>query len=269
MATLSANAVTEASIAYVMMNESILLEARIDYLKANTKPLSTDHDPLAKHKETPDIIQHFADNADPTKNKQHTQYIVGLYRNKAIRQEDASAIKETLTNFEKHKGKLDSNDRQLTAANYPRISDLDAKLKPHLGTASTNKEATQQLKDNTNIPGKHPLVYEDDKIKIYHNADKETAKKMYASTKDKKPGAFPSEWCTSRDTEHNMFDDYLKSEGGKYHVIHRKSDGKIFQIHPQSNQFHDANNDDISAEDFKSIAPSFHKAIEKHPEIIG
>jgi len=38
--------ITETAIAYVMSNESILLEDRLEYLKQNTKTLSTDHDQL-------------------------------------------------------------------------------------------------------------------------------------------------------------------------------------------------------------------------------
>ena len=262
------NAITEASIAYIMTNESILLEDRLDYLVKNTKPLSTDHDPLAVHKETPDIIKHFAEHGDPTKNKAHTQYIVGLYRNKKIRQEDAPSVKEDLTNFEKYKGKLAPEDKQLTTTKYPSISDVRAKIAPHLGAPTTNKEAVAKLRDNLDIPGKHPLVYEDDKVKIYHNADKETAINIYCSTKDKNTGPHPTEWCTSRRTENNMFDHYLKSEGGKYHVIHRKSDGAVFQMHPQSNQFTEKNGDEISHENAKTILPSIHKAWEKHPEML-
>lgn len=255
------NQVTEAAIAYILMNESILLEDRLDYLKKNTKPLSIDHDHLAQHKDTPSIIQHFADNGDPTKNKSHTQYLVGLYRNKTIKQEDAPAAKEVLSNFEKHKGKLSPEDKQLTAAKYPKLSDVREKIAPHLGTATTKAEANKQLADNLNIPGKHPLLYEDDKIKIYHTADKETAQKIYCSSSDPKPGPHPTEWCTSRKTDNNRFDDYNSS--GPLHVVHRKSDGAVFQYHPETTSFMDKDDNEISTDDFKSIAPSLHKAWEK------
>jgi hypothetical protein len=253
---------------YVTLSEEMLVESRIDFLKEQNKTISTDHDTLATHHDAGAIIDHFAEHADPTKNKAHTQYIIGLYKNKSIRQEDAPSIKETLTNFEKYKGKLQADEKQLTPKAYPRISDVRAKLAPHLGLPTTNAEAREHLKNNLDIPGKHPLVYEDDTIKVYHNADKETAKKIYCSATDPKPGPHNTEWCTSRDTSNNKFDDYLKEHGGKYHVIHRKSDGAVFQLHPQSNQFMDKDDNPISADDFKSIAPSFHKAKKLHPEMM-
>lgn len=260
-----ANAITEASIAYVMMNENILLEDRLDYLKANTKKLDTSHDTTAKHQETPDIIQHFADNADPTKNKQHTQYIINLYKNKKIRQDDAPGIHDVLSNYEKYKGKLTPEDRQLSTTKYPRISDLQDKIAPHLGTMASKKQAEKTLEQ----PG-HTLVHEDDKIKIYRlektKEGKEASKALYGGGSER--GSTGTNWCTAaRSDDRNYFDEYLK-EGGRYHVIHRKSDGAVFQMHPQSNQFHDAKNNDISPEDFKSIAPSLHAAWEKHPEML-
>jgi hypothetical protein len=239
------------------------LEDRLQYLKDNTKPLSTEHDTLATHKTTPDIIQHFADVGDPSKNKQHTQYLVSLYAKKAIRQEDAPSAHETLTNFDKYKSKLKPEERVLSTKTYPTLGDLREKLKPHVGLPATNKEAVAHLRDNLNIPGKHPLVYEDEHVKIYHNADKATAKKIYCSSSDPKPGPHPTEWCTSRDTANNMFDQYLERHGGAYHVIHRKKDGAVWQLHPESNQFEDAQGKTISDEDLLSVGPSLHNAIDQ------
>jgi hypothetical protein len=261
--------ITESAIAYVLMNESILLEDRLEYLKQNTKTLSTDHDTLAKHKDTPSIVQHLADNADPTKNKAHTQYAVGLYRNKALKQEDAPRLKDALTDFEKYKGKLKPEEKVVNTKNYPTITHIENVIAPHKGTPVTSKEKTAHLRDNLNIKGKHELKYEDDNIKIFHNADKETAKKIYCSKNDPKPGPHNTEWCTSRDTKNNMFDHYMsQSPGSKYHVVHRKSDGAVFQYHPESNQFMDKNDDPISHEDFQSISPSLHKAWKEKPELI-
>lgn len=263
----SFNKVTEASIAYIMMNESILLEDRLQYLKDNTKPLSTAHDTHATHKDTPAIIQHFADHGDPTKNKVHTQYLISLYKAGKIRQEDAPAIKETLSHFEKHKPNLTSTEKQLNAKNYPSISDVRKVVAPHIGKAVTNSEKRDELKNNLDQPGKHELQYEDDKIKIFHLKDKHTAQSIYGSTSDPKPGACPTEWCTSRQTKDNMFDHYNKQ--GPLRVVHRKDDGAVFQYHTQSNQFMDKDDNTISDNDLKTIKPSLHKAWETHPKTLS
>lgn len=261
------NKPTEISIAYVMLNEDILLEDRLQYLKDNTKTLSTDHDDKAKHKTTADIVQHFADHGDPTKNKQHTQFAISMYRNKTLKQEDAPRLKDALTEFDKHKAKLKPEEKQLTVKNYPTTKSIEDKIAPHLGSATTNKEKTTQTKENLDIPGKHELKYEDKSIKIFHLKDKETSQKLYGKSNDSKPGAMPTSWCTATQSgEHNMFNHYHKE--GAIHVIHRKADGAVFQMHPESNSFMDRKDDPISPEDFKSIAPSLHKAWKEKPELV-
>ena len=251
---------TETSIAYVMIQESILVEDRLQYMKDNTKTLSTDHDEFAKHQSTPDIVQHFADNADPTSNKSHTQYAVGLYRNKTIKQEDAPQLKEALTNFEKYKAKLKPEERQVNTKTYPRVSDLTDKIAPHMGTMASKKEAERTMEQ----PG-HKLLHDDKDISIYHLTDKDASKAIYGGGASR--GKTGTDWCTAARSEHNMFDNYSGGEK-KVHVIHRKSDGAVFQMAPENNEFMDAKNNPISAEDFKSIAPALHAAWKKNPDLI-
>ena len=254
-----AQIITETAIAYVLMNEDLLLEDRLDYLKQNTKTLPTDHDPLGKHKDTPSIVQHLADNADPSKNKAHTQYAVGLYRSKALKQEDAPRLKSALENFDKYKGKLSPEDKQLTTKNYPTVSHIEDKIAPHLGTMTSKKQAEKTLDQ----PG-HKLVHEDKDIAIYHLTAKEPSQNLYGGGHAK--GGTGTSWCTAARSDNCMFDQYHKQ--GKIHVIHRKSDGAVFQMHPESNSFMDAKDNPISHEDFKSIAPALHKAWKEKPELV-
>ena len=245
------NKPTEISIAYVMLNEDILLEDRLQYLKDNTKKLSTDHDTTGRHKETANIIQHLADHADPTKNKSYTQYATNLYRNKAIRQEDAPRLKSALSNFDKYKHKLSTDDRSMNAKKYPSISSIEDKIHPHVGTMASKKEAQKTLEQ----PG-HKLVHEDDKIKIYHLSDKDASKNIYGG--GHRRGGTGTSWCTAARSDDNMFDHYNKQ--GKMHVVHRKADGAVFQYHTNSNQFMDHKDNNISHEDFNSISEPLHKA---------
>lgn len=251
--------IDEIAISYVMQNMNLLTEDRIQFLKDNTKKLSTEHDPHGEHKKPEDIIQHFADNGDPTKNKVHTQYLVNLYKSGKIRQEDTPQAHETLTNFEKYKVKLSPEDKQLNVKSYPKLSDVEDKIAPHVGTMASKKQAEKTLDQ----PG-HVKKYEDDKIAIYHLKDAETSKNLYGGGHSR--GGLGTSWCTAARSDDNRFNQYNKD--GPMHVVHRKSDGAVFQYHPDSNQFQDAKNNEISHEDFKSISPSLHKAWEKHPEIL-
>lgn len=248
--------VNESAIAYVMMNESILLEDRIKYLKDNTGKLDTSHDTTAEHKDTPSIIQHLADKADPTKNKAHTQYLVGLYKNKSMRQEDAPRANTALQNFDKYKAKLPVEDRQLTTKKYPSLAHIEDKVEPHLGTMASKKEAERTLEQ----PG-HELKYEDDKIKIFHLHNKEVSQNLYGGGHQR--GGTGTSWCTAARSKDCMFDHYHKD--GKFHVVHDKGNGKVYQYHTASNQFMNAKDEPIEHEDLKRIQPSLHKAWKKDP----
>lgn len=250
----------EIAIQYVMLNESILLEDRIQYLKDNIKGLDTSHDQNAQHKTTNDIVDHFATHADPSKNKQHTQFILGLYKNKSIRQEDAPRIREALTNFDKYKNKLSPEDKQLNTKAYPTLSSVEDKIYPHLGTVVSKNAAQSEL----NQPG-HELKYEDDHIKVFKLTSKEASQNLYGGGHQR--GGMGTSWCTAARSDNCMFDHYSKADK-PLHVVHRKSDGAVFQYHTSSNQFMDAKDNEISSEDFASIAPHLHKAWEQKPELL-
>lgn len=88
----------------------LLLENRIQFLKDKNPTIDTSHDALAIHDTPSDIIDHFANVGDPSKNKQHTQWILGQYKKKNIRQEDMFRVRPALEHFDKYKSKLDKKD---------------------------------------------------------------------------------------------------------------------------------------------------------------
>ena len=244
---------------WIELNEGfLLLENRIQYLKDHTKELDTSHDTLGVHKTPEDIIQHFADHGDPTKNKAHTQYLVNLYKNKSIRQEDAPRVHQALSNFEKYKAKLAPEDKQVNTKTYPSIGDVEEKIAPHLGTMASKREA----KVNLDQPG-HELKYEDDKIKVYHLSDKEASQNLYGGGHER--GGTGTSWCTAARSKDNMFDRYHKE--GNLFVVHNKDNGNVYQYHPASTQFMDKKDQTISHKDFGEIADNLHKAWDKHPEL--
>lgn len=239
---------------YSQLDESLLTEAqlnflvenRIEFLKKNNATLDTSHDPHGEHKDAGAIIDHFADKADPTKNKSHTQWIVGQYKKKNIRQEDAGRIHGALKDFESYKGKLANKDIN----SYKKVSDVEDAVAPHLGTHVSKKAETKAIKHEG-----ADLKYEDDHISIHHIKSEDAAKHYGKGTK----------WCTAADNN-NMFSHYHKD--GPIHIIHDKTNGRKYQFHSASNQFMDEKDNEISKEDFHSIKHSFHKAIDKHPEMV-
>jgi hypothetical protein len=255
----SFNQISESTIAYVMMQENLLLESRLDYLKANTHPFDMSHDATREHHSIGAIVDHFANNADPTVNKQHTQYALGLYKNKAIRQEDAYKVKDALTTFEKYKHKLAPADKNMTVKNYPTVKSITDKMQPFEGTHASKAEEKKSLTTQG-----HDLKYEDDHIKVYHLGNKTASQEIYGGGASR--GGTGTDWCTAARSKDCRFDDYHKR--GKLHVVHRKSDGAVFQYHAHEDQFMDKHDETIKPEDFKSIAPSLHKAWKQDPSLL-
>jgi len=245
----------------------VLLENRIQFLKDKNPDIDTSHDPMAIHKNAGDIIDHISNSADPTPKKTYSQWLVNMYKKGQFKQEDAYKLKGDMDTFSKHNKKLEKTD----IGQYKSVDELKGAVAPYHEVAATKKELQKQLQGNAHEPG-HELKYEDDNIQIYHLHDKAVAKKLYARKGDQHPGKLcPTEWCTStEDEKHNMFDYYLseKHPGSKLHVVHRKSDRAVFQYHPESNQFMDSDDNAISVDDFKSIAPSLHKAWKENPDLI-
>lgn len=240
----------------------MLTENRVQWLKDNTKEVDTSHDPHGEHKTKDAIIDHFATHADPTKKNVHTQYIMGLYNNKKIRQEDAGRVHDVLSNFEKYKNRLSPDEKQLNLKRYPSIADVQKTVAPHLGQI-VSKSAAQEQFDQ---PG-HTNIYEDDHIKLYKLTGKEASKNLYGGGVER--GGCGTAWCTAARSDRNMFDHYTEKGTKPLWVVHRKSDGAVFQYHPTSNQFMDRDDNEISEEDLHSVLPHLHNAWDKHPEALG
>lgn len=214
--------------------ESIeLVEERIDFLKAHNTTLDSSHDTMAKVRKPDEIIDHLATNADPTKNKKFTQWIVGQYKKKTIRQEDSPRIKTALNNFSKHKSKLDLKDIN----SYKSLNDLEDAVGPHLDKPASKKEEIRNIKSDG-----ADLIHSENGLTVHRLKNKEAACYYGAGTK----------WCTAAD-EYNQFDNYHK-DGPLYVVQHG---GRKYQFHFESNQFMDE----------KDSPVDLHDMIKKHPEL--
>lgn len=223
--------------------ESLLLEDRIQFLKDRNPEIDSSHDTLAQHRLASDIIDHFSNNADPSKNKQHTQWILGQYKKKQVRQEDTPRIHEVLSNFDKYKSKLDKKDIN----QYKTISDVSDAVRPHIGTAATKSEAKQE-----SIVKGRTLVHDNGKgLKVYRlektPEGKQASQEIYGGGHE--AGGTHTSWCTAARSEQCMFDHYSKDE--PLHVIHTPS-GNVYQAHVKSDQLMDAKDNEFNLERHKS-----------------
>jgi hypothetical protein len=197
--------------------EFFLLENRIEFLKGkHSAPdsIPSTHDTQAKHRDAHAIIDHFATHADPSPNKQHTQWIVDKYKKGNFRQEDAGRIHQTLSAFSAHQRKLPNKDLN----SYKSLGEVEKAVEPHLGTATSHKEEKRMIKSEG-----ADLVHENEHATIHKLKTKEAACAYGAGTK----------WCTAA-KHNNMFDSYNKD--GPMYVVQGKKDGRKYQMHFESDQ---------------------------------
>lgn len=223
-------------ITYKQLN-NILLENRLEVLKDKFNDLDTYHDTLAKYKKAHEVVQYFANTADPTSNKKHTQWILNQYKKKNIRQEDSPRIKETLSNFEKHKNKLQNKDLN----SYKHLNDVEDAVEPHIDSKSKREEVKDVKHEGAE------KIHDENGVQVHHLKTKEAACKYGGGTK----------WCTAA-KKNNMFDDY-NSEGKIYHVKARDENGKMakYQFHHESGQYMNSKDEDVD----------LHELVKRNPEL--
>lgn len=214
---------------------NILLEDRIDFLKQQFKDkLDTSHDDLAKHKESDKIIDHFAKRGDPSAGKAYTQWLLNQYRDKAIRQEDAPGIKNTLADFEKVKGKLEKKDIN----QYKDVAELRDAVATQKGTVERELKAKKQKESDK---GQGLInMYDEEGVTGHKIPNKAASVNLYG------PGGkvCTTSWCTAANSSNNMFNSY---KGGKY-TMHFPN-GEVLQFHHQSGQIMDKNDRPIKEGD--------------------
>lgn len=215
----------------------LLLEDRIDFLKNQFQgKLNTDHDTLAQHRNSNDIIDHFATHADPSHNKMYTNWILNQYQRGNIRQENHPRIHSVLSNFHRYKNRLANKN----ITDYGHINDLEKALEPHLGKAASKKEENRQIK----AEGTDFLHGEND-VGVWHLKNEESACKYGKNTK----------WCTAAD-HNNKFNEY-NTTSPIYFIKGRNENNEIkkYQFHPESGQFMDEKNEYIDVKDFVKRNP--------------
>lgn len=210
----------------------LLTEDRIDFLKQQYKDgISTEHDPNAKAKTSDKIVDHFANKADPTSGKLHTNWLLNQYRRGAIRQGDAAGLKSTLGDFEKVKSKLEKNDINAYKT-VGELRDAIATQKPRVEAEAKSKKATTEKRG-----AEMEKLYDKDGVVGFKVPNKEVSVKNYGPAGK----LCQSRWCTAAAGRNNMWDSY---NGGKY-TMHFPN-GNVLQLHHQSGQLKDLSNKEIS-----------------------
>lgn len=227
-----------------------LLEAKIDDYKAQESSISTEHDPDATIKEPSDIVDHFHAH-NPTGDVNHTKWMVGQYKKGLIKQEDAPAMKDLLTNFNKFKDKLPKKKIE----QYKSHAELQHAIEPHIGTSTSEKQAAKIEKDMNEGT---TLVHSTPNMTLRHIHTKEGSIAASKYPDGKRPS-----WCTAREDSQNMFDHYNGRTGGKFYVAHLPNEKPPFHkigIAVGANEFQDADNTKLEDTRLKSL-------VERNPEM--
>jgi hypothetical protein len=183
-----------------------LLEAKIDDYKDKETSISTDHDPDATIKEPSVIIDHFHAH-NPTQNISHTRWMIDQYKKGNIKQEDAPAMKDLLTNFNRYRDKLPKKRIE----QYKTQGELQTALHPHLGTSNTEQKVTQgekALKEGSTV------VYDSPNISVRHIETEDAAKY----------DARGLPWCTARQDSRNMFNHYKDKTNNRFYHVDLKNE---------------------------------------------
>lgn len=203
-------------------SEFLLENARIDFLTQHFLPrfLQTyGIDEKEANKKIEKVIE-----IDPTQKKLYSQWLLNLALKDRNVVEDAARIRDDLSNFERLKGRLPPESRDINR--FKTQADLYNAIAPFLGTKSgkeeKREEAEKALKDAT-------LVYSGPEGKIWIPQTQETSVFLGKGTR----------WCTAA-TSHNMYSHYA-SQGPLYILIH--PDGTKWQFHIESKSYMDAADD--------------------------
>lgn len=224
----------------------LLTEDRIDYLKNQYKDkLSTDHDQLAKHKTSDKIIDHFANKADPSTGKVHTQWLVGQYAKKNIRQEDAPQLKSTLNDFALVKDNLEKKDLN----QYKDVGELRDAIATQ--KATVEKKVNAKKAEAEEKSASMEKLYDEDGVTGYKIPNRAASIKNYGP----QGTLAQTHWCTAANSDNNMFNHY---KGGKY-TMHFPN-GEVLQYHHQSGQIMDKYDRPVQEDDPRFAEHAHHIA---------
>ena len=185
----------------------------------------------------------------------YSQWILKHYTHltapsKARFAEDAYKFTDYLRLFDKNKGKLPVNKRDIMS--YESIHDLWTQVEPF----HNEIKAAEQSKERLEKVGKNDTAYllDGPAYRVLVPLTKESAIYWGSDT----------EWCTADERDDwNRFEVYNK-EGPLYIAISKADPAVKYQFHLESRQFMDVDDDEIDYVDFFAKNPEVGAAIVKH-----
>lgn len=203
----------------------ILMENRIEFIKNKYKGTDTSFDVTGQHKEVNDVVDHFAQHADPHPKKIYTDWIMGQHKKQNVRQEDAPAIHDALTSFDKNKGALEKKDIN----QYKSFADLKSVLPNEKEDAPTDLAFTKKVDEHVKN-GEARVVHRSSDLTVVQPTTTKASCDLGKGT----------DWCTAaydHEDSRNMFKHY--HEKGPLYIIKDHKNDEIYQGHFESGQFMD------------------------------
>lgn len=209
--------------------------ARADFLakQYGDKLQNIQHDPKARGQQPEQLIQELSA-ADPTSNKKYLQFIVKMYVQGAFRLEDVNRLRDDLTTYSKFVSRMPVNQRNVLA--FKSLRDLYNAIKPFQDTEEpvSGKQQRKMVKQE----GAKKIV-DTPNFKVLVPTTEEAACFYGKGTR----------WCTAAN-ENNMFKHY--SDQGDLYII--MAGDRKFQLHMESNQFMDEQDEDVNSEDIQYLS---------------
>ena len=215
------------------INESLLLEAILDDIY--TKYYSN-----IPQDEFWQIIK-----ADPTYNEQKSQkmgkygkWLLNLYKQGKLKNEDLYKATDYLSYFVKYYNKIAEKDIN----KLPDLPSLYNVIKPYKEASDNGEEITTSKSDEVRrIKEDAEKVFEDNQwlVVVPHTQE---ASCYYGKN---------TQWCTAATDSYNMFNQY--NNKGTLFINIRKTDGKKFQFHFETNSFMDETDTPIRTPIAKTI----------------
>lgn len=217
----------------IEINESLLLEATLDDIY--TKYYSN-----IPQDEFWQIIK-----ADPTYNEQKSQkmgkygkWLLNLYKQGKLKNEDLYKATDYLSYFVKYYNKIENKDIN----KIPDLPSLYNIIKPYKEASDNGEDiATSKSDEVRRIKKDAEKVFEDNQwlVVVPHTQE---ASCYYGKN---------TQWCTAATDSYNMFNHY--NNQGPLFINIRKTDGKKFQFHFETNSFMDETDTPIRTPIAKTI----------------
>ena len=177
--------------------------------------------------------------ADPTSTPQkkgkYTEWLLNLYKNGKLKNEDLYKATDYLEAFHKFKNKIKERDIR----KYNSLAELYKTVKQFIDDpeqATSKSDEKRKIKDRG-----AEKVYEDNTWLVIVPHTKEAAIYYGKGT----------QWCTAATSSHNYFGSYNKH--GNLYININKQNGQKYQFHFESKQFMDEHDDDLRQPVAKTI----------------